>query len=146
MQFIRGVCVITLVFIAFSCSMSNRSFEKKRDNMYIYLGSGFDHETVEIQFNDFIFKINASTDFSSGIVLSSYFKCSGNTIELIRNDSVVDSVVINPFKYMNLKVKTKESTLEADIYPSKGKYVIIDKDLVSKEMKVIQTKKPISVE
>ncbi len=145
MRTLITICTIIIAYHFSGCAVYNKYSEKNYD-MFFYLGSGYDHEIVKVYFNGYEFQFEATSDFSTGVVLSNYFQCSNNTIKMISNNTVIDSVNINTCKSLSLKVQTKESMLEKNILASKGKYIIIDQNRVANKLKVFQSKKSISIE
>jgi hypothetical protein len=145
MKTLTTIFVIIIVCHFSGCSVFKNSTAKSND-MFYYLGSGYDHEIVKVYFNSYEFQFEAKSDFSTGIVLSNYFQCSSNLIKMISNNTVIDSVNLNTCKAVSIKVQTKESVIEKTILSSKGQYVIIDKDKVTNELRVTQSKKPFSLE
>lgn len=145
MKTLATIFTIIIVFHFSGCTVYNNSSAKSND-MYYYLGSGYDHEIVKVYFDNYEFQFEATSDFSMGVVLSNYFQCSNNTVNMINNNTVIDSVNLHTCKTLSLKVQTEESTIEKNISSSKGQYVIIDKDKATNELRITQSKKPFSLE
>ncbi|MCB0503599.1 MAG: hypothetical protein KDD32_13035 [Bacteroidetes bacterium] len=141
------IIVIGMFFLSLNGCSSSKDISSNQGGVFFYLGSGFDQDKIEVYFNDSQFELTVTTDFSIGVVLSSFFKCLDQDIYLIENGSIIETKKINTCDFLKLTIKGGgNKLLEQKIDSSKGKYIMIDKDQISKLLKVYQSKKPIIVE
>ena len=142
----NALLITIIVYYVSGCAVYKNPSVTSNDTMFFYFGSGYDHEIVKVYFNNYEFQFEATSDFSTGVVLSHYFKCSNSMIMMFRNNSIIDSVKTNTCNTLNFRVQTAESEIEKYIISSKGQYVIVDMGKATDELNIVQSKKPFSLE
>lgn len=140
-------CIYFMVLILLSgCSTTKSGTGDKNTGTFLYFGSGFKGDSIQLFLDGQMFEFQATSDTTLGIDVDIYFKCINGVFKLIQNGVALESRAIATCELFPLVINMNSFSMSKLISATDGHYILIDYDHSHDTLRVSQSDKSFILE